>query len=250
MTTLMPGAEPWSHHGGSTGVLVLHGVTSTPASVRSVAEGLAGAGFSVELPLLPGHGTSVDDMATTQWGDWAASAESSYHALAYRCSTVLVAGQAMGATMALWLAAQYPSIAGVACINPATRPMPELFHRLFVLANEGHEVAPGIGGDIADPAATELAYDQLPIESLLSALRRLEELEYEYGRITCPLLLLTSPQDHVVDPAHSDYVAEHAAGPVERVTLERSYHVAALDYDRDVVIERVVDFARRCAATG
>lgn len=247
MTTLMPGAEPWSHQGGRAGALVLHGLSSTPGSVRGIARALADAGFSVELPLLPGHGTSVQDMAQTRWEDWAITAESAYHDLAFRCQSVIVAGQSMGASLALWLATQYPSIAGVACVNPATRPLPDLVHRLFTMAEAGHDIAPGIAGDIADPTAVELAYDEIPVESVLSAIRRLSELEYEYGRVTCPLLLLTSPQDHVIDPSHSDYVAEHVAGPVERVTLERSYHVAALDYDRNVVAERIVDFARRCA---
>jgi carboxylesterase len=247
MTTLMPGAEPWSHRGGPSGALVLHGLSSAPGSVRAIAEALATAGFSVELPLLPGHGTSVHDMARTRWEDWATAVESAYHDLAFRCESVVVAGQSMGASLALWLAAQYPSIAGVACVNPATRSLPDLVHRLFTMSEAGHDLAPGIAGDIADPAAVEPAYDEIPVESVLSAVRRLTELEYEYGRVTCPLLLLTSPQDHVVDPAHSDYVAEHVAGPVERVTLERSYHVAALDYDRELVVERIVEFARRCS---
>ncbi|MGH9037242.1 MAG: hypothetical protein ACRD0O_15895, partial [Acidimicrobiia bacterium] len=35
------------------------------------------------------------------------------------------------------------------------------------------------------------------------------------------------------------------SGPVERVMLERSFHVATLDYDRDLIVERVVEFALR-----
>ena len=43
-------------------------------------------------------------------------------------------------------------------------------------------------------------------------------------------------------------LAEGVSGPVERVTLERSYHVATLDYDKDIVFERAVEFARRVTA--
>ena len=59
------------------------------------------------------------------------------------------------------------------------------------------------------------------------------------------MLLCTSPNDHVVDPGNSDYLAEKVSGPVERVTLERSYHVATQDYDKDLIIERAVAFSRR-----
>ena len=71
MTEILPGAEPWSAEGGPTGVLVLHGFTGNPSSMRGLAEAMAAAGHSVELPRLPGHGTTVDDMLTTSWADWA-----------------------------------------------------------------------------------------------------------------------------------------------------------------------------------
>jgi carboxylesterase len=52
----------------------------------------------------------------------------------------------------------------------------------------------------------------------------------------------------VVEPANSDLLAEGVSGPVERVTLERSFHVATVDYDKDQIDERAVDFARRVTA--
>jgi carboxylesterase len=76
------------------------------------------------------------------------------------------------------------------------------------------------------------------------------EMGDDLVKVTCPLLLLTSPQDHVVDPGNSDIVAERVSGPVERVTLERSYHVATLDYDKDVIFTRSVEFALRVTAGG
>jgi carboxylesterase len=42
-------------------------------------------------------------------------------------------------------------------------------------------------------------------------------------------------------------LAAAVGGSVERVLLERSYHVATLDFDRDVVENRTVEFARRVA---
>jgi carboxylesterase len=59
---------------------------------------------------------------------------------------------------------------------------------------------------------------------------------------------MTSPQDHVVPPANSDHLASLVAGPVERVTLERSYHVATLDYDKDLIAERAAVFVRKVSA--
>ena len=66
-----------------------------------------------------------------------------------------------------------------------------------------------------------------------------------YGELTCPLLLLTSPQDHVVDPGNGNFLAETYGGPVERISLERSYHVATLDYDKDLIFDAAVTFGRK-----
>ena len=94
---IIPGCEPWSADGGRQGVLVLHGFTGNPQSMRGLAEAFAAAGFAVELPLLPGHGTSVDDMIDTAWPDWSAAAEAAYADLAARVDRVVVAGLSSGA---------------------------------------------------------------------------------------------------------------------------------------------------------
>ena len=63
-----------------------------------------------------------------------------------------------------------------------------------------------------------------------------------------PLLLMNSPQDHVVDPAQGEYLATKYGGPVERIALERSYHVATQDYDKELVFQSTVSFADRVTA--
>ena len=90
---IMSGAEPWSSEGGSHGALVLHGFTGNPQSMRPLAMALGNAGFTVDLPLLPGHGTSVADMIPTRWEDWSEAAEAAYQGLSARCDKVLSRGQ-------------------------------------------------------------------------------------------------------------------------------------------------------------
>lgn len=245
MTDVMTGAEAMSVRGGPAGALVLHGFTGSPASMRGVAAALADAGFSVELPRLPGHGTTVGDMRETRWSDWSAAAEEAYLDLAARCAPVVVAGLSMGGTLTLWLASRYPEIAGIACVNPATRPQPpEVVAMLEATLEGGDETMPGIGSDIAKEGVVEVAYELTPLRPLLSLVEALDELQEDLARISCPLLLLTSPQDHVVDPADSDHLAGAVGGPVTRVSLERSYHVATQDHDADLVVSEIVAFAR------
>jgi len=155
----------------------------------------------------------------------------------------------MGGALALSLAVRHPELAGLVCINPATQPMPsEALDMVRAMVAEGERLVPGGGSDIADPDVVEIAYRGTPLEPLLSFMGGLGELCSRYGDIRCPLLLMTSRQDHVLDPAQSDALAAAYGGPVERVILERGYHVATLDYDKDIVMERAVEFARRVTA--
>ena len=243
---LIPGAEPFSAPGGPHGALVVHGFTGTPQSLRGLAQALARTGMAVELPLLPGHGTSVDDMMRTGWADWSGAAEAAYSELAGRCDRVVVAGLSMGGTLATWLAVRHPEIAGLVLVNPAIEPpAPSFRDSMRSLLDSGITLIPAVGDDIADPEGKELAYDATPVAPLLSMCAATDELLPRLGEVRCPVLLMTSPQDHVVPPSSSDLLAERVAGPVERVTLARSYHVATLDHDREEIEARAVEFAAK-----
>lgn len=248
-TQLMTGAEPWLAEGGPAGVLVVHGFTGNPQSMRPLAEAFAQAGFTVSLPLLPGHGTRVEDMLPTRWPDWSAAAEQAYEELAARCQSVVVAGLSMGGTLTLWLASRHPEIRGIVLVNPlADGEAPGVTAMVAQLRELGEPLVPGIGSDIALEGGVESAYPMTPVEPLLSLHGALADLRTQLGEIRSPVLLFTSPQDHVVEPVSSDLVASTVSGPVERVTLERSFHVATLDLDAPLIEQRAVEFARRVTA--
>ena len=246
---VLEGADPFSAAGGEHGVLVCHGFTGTPQSMRPLAEAFAAAGFTVELPLWPGHGTSLDDMLETGWDDWSSAAETAFSELESRCTTVVVAGLSMGGTLATWLAARHPEIAGLIAINAAIEPAGDAFLDILrQTIEQGTPVMPSIGSDVADPAVKELAYEGTPVAPLITLLEAQSALAPALGDVRCPTLIVTSRQDHVVPPSSSDYLAERVSGRVERMYLERSFHVATIDHDRDEIAARSVAFAREVTA--
>lgn len=235
------------------GVLALHGFTGSPDTMRPVSDALAAAGIPVEAPRLPGHGTRIEDMLDTRWADWSATAEQAYLDLAGRVERVVVVGLSMGGTLAAWLATRHPELAGAVFINPAVALAdPDLRALVNDMLEAGETVAPGAGAgsDIADPDAVEVAYDDTPLRPVLSLFDAIDELQPQLASITCPVLIMTSRQDHTVDPGASDLLATAVSGPVERITLERSYHVATHDYDKQLVIDSTIDFVRKVTASG
>lgn len=249
MTDILPGSEPFSHVGGTDGVLVLHGFTGSPATLRHLAEALAGAGYSVELPLLPGHGTSVADMKTTSWKDWAKAAEAAYDHLAARCARVAVLGLSMGGGLAAHVAEVRPSVAACVFINPFVKALPADQHEgIAQLLEAGVDEVESIGSDIKREAVREASYDATPLGPLLTLSEGAGTVNENLGSIRAPILLLSSREDHVVPSDHGDDLVAGVAGPAERVWLEDSYHVATLDNDQALVESLTLDFLARVLA--
>lgn len=230
----------------AVGVLVLHGFTGSPGTMQPLTDGLRAAGFDVTVPTLPGHGTVIDDMVPTRWDDWSGAAEAAYLGVAARFEKVVVAGLSMGGTLTCWLASRHPGIAGIVCVNPLVLPRdPAEIAFIDEMLAAGEVLVDAVGNDIAKPDVVEPCYDKTPLAALRSLLGGVHDLQDGLARITMPLLLLTSVEDHVVDPLSSDHLANSVSGPVERVSLERSYHVATLDHDQDLIIERAVAFTTK-----
>jgi carboxylesterase len=246
---VVPGCESWSAPGGPNGVLCVHGFTGNPHSVRGIAEACAAAGFAVELPRLPGHGTAVEDLIGRTFDDWRREAEAAYQRLAAACERVVIVGLSMGGTVTLRLVADHPEVAGFVAINPLISGPAELREAIEQLHESGMATMPAVGNDIADPDSIEYAsYDAAPLAPLLSLFTEIDSLVPRLSSITVPALVLTSRQDHVVPTESSVTLVESLGGPVEHVWLERSFHVAPLDYDGPEVLRRTLDFAKKVTA--
>jgi carboxylesterase len=230
---IIPGAEPFSQAGGPSGVLVLHGFTGNPVHAAP-GRGSGHAGYTVDLPLLPGHGTTIEDMIPTRWADWSGRPSRPTTKLAANCDEVAVVALSMGGTLACWLAEHHPEIRGLALVNPFIDPPAESFRDVMRgLLEAGTDIAPGSARTSRRRGWPSSAYPGTPIAAALSAVRGDRRHGRRSGRISCPVLLLSSRDDHVVPSSSGDVLEAGVRGPVERVWLENSYHVATLDNDAD-----------------
>ena len=245
---LLPGAEPFRHEGGETAVLLCHGFTGSPQSMRPWAQHLADRGLTVSLPLLPGHGTRWEDLGVTGWQDWYAEVDRELRLLRDRSARVFVAGLSMGGALALRLAARHgDAVSGVMVVNPANRVHGVAAHALPVLR---HLVpaTKGIASDIAKPVIRELGYDRVPLHAAHSLRNFFRLVDRELPQVTQPLLLMRSPQDHVVPPADSARILSRvSSADVTEVLLEQSYHVATLDHDAELIFRESTAFIGRLA---
>ncbi|NJQ16648.1 alpha/beta hydrolase [Streptomyces bohaiensis] len=243
---LVPGTEPFSREGSATGILLCHGFTGSPASLRPWAEHLADRGHTVSLPLLPGHGTRWQDLQRTGWQDWYASVDRELRLLRDRCTEVFVAGLSMGGALALRLAARHgDAVAGVVVVNPATT-----FPRVkgWALPALRHVVPStrGITDDIARGGVAEGGYNRVPLHAANAMRQFTRLLRGDLPQVTQPLLVLHSRVDHVVPPSDSAVVLGAVSSTnVTEVVLEDSYHVATLDHDAERIHQETDAFIDR-----
>lgn len=247
--SVMPGAEPFAHDGSDVGVLLCHGFSGTPQSLRPWARRLADEGLSVRLPLLPGHGTAWQDLNLTRWEDWYAAASAALDDLVARCRSVVVGGLSMGGAIAARLGAERgPDVAGLVLVNPAFVADDPKLKALPVIKHLVGSVA-GIAGDIAKPGSVELAYDRTPLRALHSLVQSWEATVHRLPQITQPLLLMHSRVDHVVPPRSSALLLSRVSSrDVTEVVLENSFHVATLDNDADLIEKTSLEFVARVTA--
>jgi carboxylesterase len=248
--TVGPGAEPYRHDGGPVGVLLCHGFTGSPASMRPWGEYLAERGASVVIPRLPGHGTTWQDMQRTRWIDWYSEDQRALLDLADRCDEVFVMGLSMGGTLALRLAEQHPEIVrGLVLVNPSLKTDNKAAALLPVLQYVVPSVK-GVSNDIAKPGQDEVAYGRVPVKALYSLSKLWQLVRTDLAHVKAPLLVYRSAEDHVVEESSSRLLIERVGSvEVEQRVLKNSYHVATLDNDAPEIFQGSWDFVQGHAQT-
>lgn len=241
---MQPGAEPFSAAGGPVAVLVLHGFTGSPQTVRAWAEHLAAAGLTVRAPLLTGHGGTWQDLGRTGWLDWYAEAERCFTELSAECEQVFVTGISMGGALALRLAqTQRAKLSGLVVVNPSLAADTRLL-ALTPLLKYVIKSLPSIGGDIKKQGVQERAVKRTPMASVATLPQMWRTTAAQLAAVTQPLLVYRSTVDHVVGPASMRVLMAALPGAEVR-PLANSYHVATLDNDAPEIFDGTLAFIQK-----
>ena len=243
-----PEAELYVGGSGPVGVLLCHGFSGSPKSMRPWADHLEAAGYRVSLPRLPGHGTTWTELNLTTWPDWYAAVERAFVALEGECEQVFVVGLSMGGALALRLAEQLgPRVAGLVLVNPVIHsddPRIKILFALRVLGSLG-----GIANDIAKPGVDECGYTRTPLHALYSQTHMWRDIVDHLDRVDQPVLVFRSIHDHIGDPSSVALLKKGLRSADQSyVELPRSYHVATLDYEANDIFDASVEFIARLVA--
>lgn len=243
LVSVIPGSEAFHLEGGNVAVLMIHGFTGSPLSVKPWAEALHQSGVSVRVPRLPGHGRTWQEMNETTWQEWFAEVEENFSDLKKRFSRIFVAGFSMGGALALRLAQlRGPEIEGLILVNPSIhdkRPVMSLVPILkFFVPSVG-----GRGTDVAAANPPRHSYGRTPLKALHSLQDLWRVVNSNLDLVETPLMIGYSINDHVVDPINSQVVIDNVSSiDIREVIFERSFHNVALDHDLDILSTESIAF--------
>jgi carboxylesterase len=232
------------------GVLLSHGFTGSPASIKPWGRRLGELGYGVEVPLLPGHGTSWKQLNTLTWDDWYAELSGVFETLRNTHDAVVVGGLSMGGALALRLAADHgDSVSGIVLVNPAIATK-RLDVKLLPVLKHVVPSFPGITNDIKKPGGQEHGYTRTPLKAIHTLFRAWPPLIADLPKVTAPMLYFRSTVDHVVDDASQPIITSKVSSReiIER-PLAESYHVATLDNDAPQIFEESAEFIARVTGT-
>jgi carboxylesterase len=244
-TRIIEGAEGYTLGTGPPAALFVHGFTSSPQNMRLMGDYLAERGIRVEAPLLPGHGTTWQDLNACNDTMWVQAVEESFAKLAAEFDEIFLVSLSFGSALALDFAARNPgktkgivSIAGMVESRDPRRFLSPVIKRLV-------KSLPGVGNDIADPEQREIVYDRLPTSAADCVLRMIKKTRSGLGSVTDPVLVMHSHNDHTVLPFNAELIHDNVASKdKELVWLDRSYHVLTIDVDREEVFRRTFEFIK------
>jgi len=256
-TGIVKGAEAISlpqENENARAVLLLHGFLGSPAELGKLPETLHAAGFAVEAPLLPGHGTTPGDLRDANPDQWLEAGLAAYDALAEKHDDVTVLGFSMGGFIATQIANER-ELPRLVLVNPFVGSIFQPWYSPIPTDDLAAFVEPLVDATIRPKAMLRLndlsqasrvrAYMTVPVSPVvrLHDAVELARADLDFHWVPCPTLVLLSTGDEVTPsgPAHDIY-DDPDAGPVELREFDRSNHIMLLDFDREEAIATIVEW--------
>ncbi|GAC1334196.1 MAG: alpha/beta fold hydrolase [Candidatus Dormibacteria bacterium] len=246
--------DPFDLGTGELGVLLIHGFCGTPPEMRDLGEHLAAAGFRVRGTLLPGHGATPEELRRTHWEDWVAGAQADLDVLKQECRLVFCAGQSMGGTISLLLAARNPDVVAVA----TCAALVDLGRMTAFQIHLGNRI---LRWHYPDRNSVDLwnrdavqrlrSYNRRAMKSHVDLLQLYQHTRRSLSKVRQPALILHGMRDATVPPRNAELIRSGIGDSAVVRYFDRSGHAMSIDVEAPEIQALVTEhFLNAAAARG
>jgi len=219
-----------------TGFLLIHGFTATTVEVSCLGEFLNDKGYSVFMPLLPGHGTTPEDLNLKKHQDWYDCVEEAYRFLSSRVDHIIAGGESMGAVLTLHLAAAHPEIKTLLLYSPA------LIVPILKKSRWLRWLQPVITKGNYDDEMPWQGYTVYPLKAAYEFYKLQRIVIQELSDIKIPLAIFHGFYDRTIAHDISDFIFTRVGSKEKKIFhMENSGHVMLLDREFDRIAQLTLE---------
>jgi carboxylesterase len=248
---VVSGAEGFRLHGtNGRALLLLHGLGDTPQSLRYLGDRLHAAGYTVHAPLLPGHGRGLREFADASAARYLEAVRRELDWLESASDWVGLVGLSMGGALATRLAAASPRVRVLVLLAPYLEA-PPLVQWLARTAPLWGLLVPYLAGrgetSVHDPVARSAsrAYGVFTPRAVRALVATAAAARHSLAAVTAPTLMVHSREDNRIPSELAERASGTLRAPTERHWVAGCGHVITVDFCRDAVASRVLDFLAR-----
>jgi len=253
-TGIIPGTEAATLAGeGPGGALLVHGFLGSRGDFNRLGEALRGAGFSVRLMRLPGHGTGPLDMAVMSPERLTAAVREEWREVRRRFRPAVLVGFSMGGALAVLAAAEEPPDAlvlvapyfGITYWWPLVLPVETWNSLLGPLVPMAVKDQRFMQVNVPEARSRIFSYGVVPVRAVevLIDLGRQARRPGVLESIRSPVLVLHSVGDRAASPSACRRAFERIGSPKKRcVWYERSNHILMWDHDAEAATGEILGF--------
>ncbi len=246
---IIVGAESIRLTGTRRGAIVLlHGYNDSPQALAGVAREMHARGWSVRVPLLPGHGRTLQAFAASHAEEWIAAARRELHEALAEHAEVAVGGLSMGGAIAVILAARHPKVKAIVGFAPflhAAWPLRllSLFSPIAALASR--YMASGGQHSVHDrvAAASMISYGCSTPRLLAQLAYVLRLARRVLPDVRQPVLMMQSREDNRIPPsAAEEAFARLGSADKTLVWTTGAGHVITVDFGHEALERQAADW--------
>lgn len=180
------------------GILLIHGLSDSPYSVRHLGDFLSQQCLYVVSILLPGHGTRPGDLLDVRWQDWGRAVDFGIELVRRRADEIWLGGYSLGAALALYQTQHRHDIHGLILVSPALQ-LPTKAALAGIRQWFGQFYEKALWWQIL-PDADPYKYESFPINGVTQMYALTQALQAVLDKPpSLPVLIAASEDDATVD---------------------------------------------------